>query len=168
MNTNHNQQKQQQESLRLIPPQHLPLHPLKLPHHRLPPPLTPHPHIRHEILRTRQEPFRIPCPRIHIYRPPLHLLELKRPQQLRHSEPQVAFREMDAGTHAAAAAVAVMVAGGVIRGCGVVWGEERLVGVAGGVEDGWVGCESGVVVEAPGVEDDGGVGWDMHAVNCVG
>lgn len=96
---------------------------------------------------------------------------MKPPQQLDRRDPQVPFREVDAGTDAAAGAVAEVVAlvsllgGG--GGGGVDGREGGEVGVARGVEVGGVLPAGGVVVEGPDVEDDGGVFGEAHAVDVV-
>lgn len=74
---------------------------------------------------------------------------------------------MDAGTDAAAGAVAEVVAVAEVGGDGVVGcGEEFVVEVGGGKGVG-LGEDGGVVVDAPDVEDDGGVFGDEEVVDCV-
>ncbi len=91
--------------------------------------------------------------------------EVKRPEQLRNAEKEVAFGKVDAGADAPAGAVAVVVALVPLAGRGVGGGEGGVGFEALGDEVLGVLPGGGVVVHGPDVEDDGGAFGQEHAVD---
>lgn len=95
------------------------------------------------------------------------LTEIKPPQQLRRRDEKVTFRQMDAGTDAAAGPVAEMVALVWFLGGRVDRSEGGEIVVALG-DEALGACPSAfVVVECPDVENDGRVFGEMHPIHVV-
>ena len=92
----------------LKPRKDLPLRLRKLSLNSLGPLLPPHPDLAREVLRTHQEALAVArlVLRVDFLRA-RGQAERKGPDQLREREPQVALRDVDSGTEAAAGAVAV-------------------------------------------------------------
>lgn len=95
------------------------------------------------------------------------LAEVEPPQQLRRRDEEVAFRQVDAGTDAAAGAVAEVVALVRFFRGRVDGGEGGEIVVALGDEALGARPAVFVVVQCPDVEDDGRVFGEMHSIHVV-
>ena len=152
---------------------HLHLRPLKLPHNRLPPCLRTRRNSTPILLRANQKPLTIPRQRIKVRLKRATILiqsrlDVKGPDDLSNSQPQVPFRDVDPRADPPRGAVGVVVALLVVRRGGELGGEGRLPFVVVRIEDVWVREAGLVMVQPPGVDDDcGSLRYEELAIDPV-